>query len=171
MYFEANFGIFDEAIDKDRFRHTVKGIAIKDGKILMIRSNRGDFTFPGGRLEKGESHTEGLKREMKEETGYDCLAINKYMGKTLLRKVDKYDADKMYELMAFYYCCELSDEQEGLALCENEMRRELQPVWVSLPDVISNNAQYLFNDERVEYWLEQVNYVIPRIHEFLKMSM
>lgn len=168
MYFEANFGIFDDDFDRNKFRQTVKGIVIRDGKILMIKSSRGDYTFPGGRLEKNESHKEGLIRELKEETGYDCLAVKDFLGTTLLRKVDKYDSDKLYELIAYYYLCELSHDQGEQSLCENEMKRGLEPIWVSLPDVVSNNARFLFNERRVEYWLEQVNYVIPRIYEYVK---
>ncbi len=45
----------------------------RDGKILLVRRNRepakGIYTFPGGRVEFGESLTEALAREVQEETG------------------------------------------------------------------------------------------------------
>lgn len=49
----------------------------RDGKILLVRRARepakGVYTFPGGRVEFGESLTEALTREVREETG---LAID-----------------------------------------------------------------------------------------------
>jgi ADP-ribose pyrophosphatase YjhB (NUDIX family) len=45
----------------------------RDGKILLVRRARdparGVYTFPGGRVEFGESLTEALAREVREETG------------------------------------------------------------------------------------------------------
>lgn len=45
----------------------------RDGKILLVRRARepakGIYTFPGGRVEFGESLTEALAREVREETG------------------------------------------------------------------------------------------------------
>lgn len=45
----------------------------RDGKILLVRRarepSRGIYTFPGGRVEFGESLVEALAREVREETG------------------------------------------------------------------------------------------------------
>ncbi|MBI6015060.1 NUDIX domain-containing protein, partial [Clostridium perfringens] len=38
--------------------------------ILLDISNRGDYKFPGGGVEKGETPEETLRREVQEETGY-----------------------------------------------------------------------------------------------------
>ena len=40
-------------------------IAIKEGKVLLVRKNV--WTFPGGKLENGESNLECLSRETTEE--------------------------------------------------------------------------------------------------------
>lgn len=46
------------------------------GDLVMTRerseTNRYIHGIPGGRLEPGETDVEGLVREVKEETGYDC---------------------------------------------------------------------------------------------------
>lgn len=49
----------------------VAGIVVRDEQILlMFRRNHGKeyYTFPGGGIEEGESHSEALIREFQEET-------------------------------------------------------------------------------------------------------
>lgn len=54
-------------------RHIVAagGLVRNDaGEVLLIESARGDWEFPGGQVEEGESLPQALEREMLEETGY-----------------------------------------------------------------------------------------------------
>jgi len=48
---------------------------VRDGKILMIRRERGDYTgywaLPGGKVEQGEHVSESAEREILEETGLE----------------------------------------------------------------------------------------------------
>ena len=45
------------------------GVVYKDGKVLLIRSERRGWEFPGGIVEQGETLLDGLKREIFEESG------------------------------------------------------------------------------------------------------
>jgi ADP-ribose pyrophosphatase YjhB (NUDIX family) len=57
----------------------LKAFIERDGKILVLReagsyvdgTRIGKYDVPGGRLNPGENFAEGLKREVKEETGLD----------------------------------------------------------------------------------------------------
>ena len=42
-----------------------------EGKILMVKSPDRGWEVPGGQVESGETLTDALKREIKEETGID----------------------------------------------------------------------------------------------------
>ena len=53
----------------------VCGILIQNEKCLIAKRKTGDsvgkFEFPGGKVEKGETQKEALKRELKEELNID----------------------------------------------------------------------------------------------------
>lgn len=56
------------------FSVRVTGILIENDRLLVVKqrlSGSRAWSLPGGRLERGESVEQGLKREMKEETGLD----------------------------------------------------------------------------------------------------
>jgi 8-oxo-dGTP pyrophosphatase MutT (NUDIX family) len=52
-----------------RFPVSVKGVVIRDGKVILLRNERDDWELPGGKLELSESPEECLAREMTEELG------------------------------------------------------------------------------------------------------
>lgn len=53
----------------------VGGVVIRDGEVLLVRRayppRAGEWSLPGGRLELGESLVEGVRREVREETGIE----------------------------------------------------------------------------------------------------
>lgn len=70
-------------------RIAVKAVIVREGKVLLIReasaytdgTQTGKYHFPGGRIEPGEHHIEGLKREVREEVGLEVVPIRPvYIG-------------------------------------------------------------------------------------------
>lgn len=47
-----------------------------DGQVLICKSKRGHWEFPGGQVEIGENLEEALVREIKEETGITSKVVN-----------------------------------------------------------------------------------------------
>ena len=48
---------------------SVKGVIVRDRRVLLLRNERDEWELPGGRIEPGETDAEALVREMQEETG------------------------------------------------------------------------------------------------------
>ena len=50
-----------------RFPVAVKGVLIRDGRVILLRNDRDEWELPGGKLELSESPEQALAREVKEE--------------------------------------------------------------------------------------------------------
>ncbi len=79
----------------------------RDRRFLVTRRQdgvhlEGYWEFPGGKLEPGESHADGLRREMREE-----LAVDVAVGAEILAVSHAYD-DRTVEL--HFYACRLAGE-------------------------------------------------------------
>ncbi|MCR5695291.1 MAG: NUDIX hydrolase [Clostridia bacterium] len=73
------------------------GIVINDNdEVLMVKTHRGGWVFPGGQIEVGENVIDAVRREVIEETGVDievgevfCISSNtcKYPGYNGVKEV------------------------------------------------------------------------------------
>lgn len=58
---------------------SVGGVVIVDGRVALIRRGneprKGEWSIPGGKLELGETLVEGVRREVREETGLDVEVV------------------------------------------------------------------------------------------------
>jgi 8-oxo-dGTP pyrophosphatase MutT (NUDIX family) len=52
------------------FSVSVKGVVVRDGRVLLVYNERDEWELPGGRLEIGETPPQCVAREITEETGW-----------------------------------------------------------------------------------------------------
>lgn len=84
------------------WRPAVYGVAVRDGKVLLVPQWDG-YDFPGGGVDLGETIDEAFRREIGEETGLDAKR-----GDVLLCESDFFihpSSKKPYHTMLAYYLC------------------------------------------------------------------
>ena len=52
------------------FPVSVKGVAVQDGRVLLLENERAEWELPGGKLELGEDPADCVVREISEESGW-----------------------------------------------------------------------------------------------------
>lgn len=108
----------------------------------------GDYKFPGGGVEKNESHAEGLMREVAEETGYFNCVIKNKMGVVVERYIDEYDENAIFQMTSHYYFCEVNGEKITQKLEDYELEQEFTPQWVELGDATNQNEKVMTQCEK-----------------------
>lgn len=92
----------------------VGGVAILDGRVVLIRRGKppleGRWSIPGGTVEWGETLSEALVREMREET---ALVVRPRTLLTLFDRIHKVDGRATYHYVIADYWCEV----EGGTAC------------------------------------------------------
>jgi len=94
----------------DNFRNAAKAFIVNDGKLLLVRRNSSnqhkpdEWDIPGGRLEIGEYPYDGLKRELREETGNEI----EIMAPLDVRHFTRDDGQVITMIM--FFCKLLSNE-------------------------------------------------------------
>ena len=78
-----------DSIGNVNYREAVRAVIVRGNKILMVHSTNRDYKFPGGGIKKGENRIDALKREVKEETGYDLKFTFLGVQENFLRKDNK----------------------------------------------------------------------------------
>lgn len=86
---------------------TVKGIVVKDGKILCLKDHGGKWELPGGRIDFGENPEQALAREFSEELHVARVQIGSIVRAwTFL--VDREESERQYVVLV--YTCEISNQ-------------------------------------------------------------
>ena len=107
----------------DRLTKVVAAVVSRDGRYLVARRplhkhHGGLWEFPGGKIHKGETATNAIKRELREELGVNFVSI----GKTVAVLSD--------ELIQIRFLA-IDIKDEPMALEHSELQ------WCNLPELTS----------------------------------
>jgi 8-oxo-dGTP pyrophosphatase MutT (NUDIX family) len=149
-------------------REAVRGIVIREGKLLLVHSSvNGDYKFPGGGIEPEECHAEALVREMAEESGGRVISTPQPFGQVM-----EYDfpIESNYDtfcMTSYYYRCEIEPELGPQQLDDYEARLGFAPVWVDVDTAIKNNRALLASGVKYERWVRRETCVLEIVRNEL----
>ena len=162
------------------FREAVRGIIINGNKLLMIHpTKKGGFKFPGGGILAGESHSEALAREVREESGAILTQVQEPFGKVIeYGQPIELDA-KVFKMTSYYYFCQIESLFAEQCLDKYELDLGFMPIWVDVETAIQNNMRIKkFNppgDNRQSEenlpWLSREIFILNRIKKRLFTSL
>ncbi|PFA67177.1 NUDIX hydrolase [Bacillus sp. AFS015802] len=146
-----------------KYRTAVKAVIIQNHTILLMHTNRGDYKFPGGGVEEGESLSDALIREVAEETGFVHCLVKEPLGIVTQRYKDLFEEDVLFEMTSHYFKCELIDsERVPQQLEDYESELEMTPRWVTLDEAIEGNEK-LKDQYENNRWVIRENFVLGEL--------
>jgi 8-oxo-dGTP pyrophosphatase MutT (NUDIX family) len=104
-----------------RYPVSVKGLCCIDGKVILLRNERGEWDFPGGKLQGREPLTECLRREMHEELGI-TVTVGPLLQATTLRIL------RQVNVVVLLYKCNTQAPATALRLSGENFELRLFPV-------------------------------------------
>jgi len=110
----------------------IGAVIVHEGRVLLVRRGseplRGHWTLPGGVLEVGESLTEGVVREVREETG---LLVEPLELVELLDRIHRLDGRVRYHYVIADYLCRVTGGALQAASDADEVRWVARAEWNS----------------------------------------
>lgn len=125
-------------------RQAVRAIVLHGDELLLLYTRRyDDFSFPGGGLDFGESPTDGLMREVQEETGALNFHIKTYLGYGDERRPAGVSGHDVLLMRSHFYLCSAA-RNLGTATPETyEVSNGMSPEWIKIQDAITHNESVL----------------------------
>lgn len=148
-------------------RTAIRAIIIQNNLLAMIQSKQfNECKFPGGGLEKGESHDMCLIREVSEETGLQVIPSSiKPYGLIKEKRVSYTNAEEIFEMDSYYYLAEVSKSVKSTHLDEYELNYGYELVWISIDDAIYTNEIAFQENQSIATWIERELTVLKTIKE------
>jgi 8-oxo-dGTP pyrophosphatase MutT (NUDIX family) len=146
-------------------RTAVRGMLFRDDRLLLLASRPGDYKFPGGGVEAGESSETALRREFQEECAYADVLVGTELV-TIREEVaaidDEYD---VFAMTSHYFICSGGAPSGAQSLEGYEAELELTPQWVTVDEALAANRAVLASGVGVMRWLTREIAVLEWLSE------
>ncbi len=117
-----------------KVRDASRGIVVENGKVLLsYEVNTNVYMSPGGGLEYGETLEECCIRELREETGYDVIPLERFIT------INEYCFETLY-ISNYFICKKVGACSQSLT--EIEIEHGITPVWVDIDKAIEIFSDY-----------------------------
>lgn len=122
------------------YREAVRGVIKRENELLMVYSSKdGDYKFPGGGVDAGETYKDALIREIREECGATVINIHSEFGKTVEYDIPMENEFDVFKMASFYYVCDVDPILGEQFLDEYEKNLGFEPVWIDINSAIEGN--------------------------------
>lgn len=130
-------------------RPATRAIITRQSQILLLYTQRyDDYTLPGGGVDEGESLTDALVREVKEETG--ARSVTNIVPFGIYEEYQywyKPDYDNVH-IVSHCYQCGICGEFDEPEMEHYEVSNGMQPQWVEITEAIAHNEAVLANSDK-----------------------
>ncbi|MCZ2722944.1 NUDIX hydrolase [Marinomonas sp. 15G1-11] len=149
-------------------RKAARGIILDGENILLLYTQRyHDYTLPGGGIDEGENHIDGLVRELEEETGaHNVSNIREFGLYEEYRPWHKEDFDIVH-MMSYCYVCDIDNDLKATKLEQYEIQNGMTPVWKNIHQAIAHNEETLSKSPKKGLSIERETFLLKRIVEEL----
>jgi 8-oxo-dGTP pyrophosphatase MutT (NUDIX family) len=151
-------------------RHAARALILRGQELLMIYSTKvGDYKFPGGGVDRGESHQRALVREVKEECGMSLLRVGEEICRTVEYDLPMEQEYDVFKMTSYYYGCVVQDGFGPQKLDDYEVDLGFTPVWIDLEKAIEFNT-VLLDSADPPRWLGREVLVLEYIRDLMAES-
>ncbi len=125
-------------------RMAVRAIIPRHQELFMIHSAvHGDYGFPGGGIEPGETQEQALAREVAEEAGAQVQSVDQEFGRIVEHRKPKELEYDVFRMTSFYYVCRISDTFIAPKLEDYEIGLGLTGCWVPAQEALQVNRRII----------------------------
>lgn len=140
---DSDFNFSDLVEKPDHIRYNVRVLLFNEvGKICVIRSAKyGYIQVPGGGIEDGESLEQALRREAREETGFEIREIEP-LGYFCENRESTQNKHNWKRSITFAFTAK-TEKEVGTDYTDDEVTEGFEPLWANIDEVLSifNNAE------------------------------
>lgn len=145
-------------------RTAVRAVIWREGQLLMVYSAKvGDYKFPGGGVNAGETHAQALQREVQEECGAALQSMDDELG-AIVEYNRPIEAEfDVFKMTSYYYFCTLTSQSFGAQKLDSyESDLGFVPVWVDVDTALQQNTRLLTTSSPPE-WLRREIFVLTHL--------
>lgn len=145
-------------------RKATRAIVLDGENILLLYTERyHDYSLPGGGVDDGESLTDGLKRELEEETGAQNIEVLAEFGLYEEYRPWHKENVELIHMLSYCYICQISKTFAETAFESHEIQNGMEPVWVNIFEAISHNEETIKASPKKGLSIERETFLLKKI--------
>lgn len=134
---DSDFGFFDLVEKPNCTKYNVRVLLFdKNGKICVIKSAKyGYIQIPGGGVGSDESLEQALRRETREETGFEIREIEP-LGYFCENRESARNAHNWRKSITFAFIAK-TEKEVGTDYTDDEITEGFEPVWIKVNEALN----------------------------------